>query len=184
MHLAWICEQTALTVSPQRVFHGPMRLASRTALILLLAFMAGTPVGAHEDEFDAGWSSAERRLGYQHALTMARIQQLVSINRELTGLAAHQSQTCHWMNQLTGPETLARQSRAFSDYAPVRKIIEASMSVQDYLLTLFAVSQTAIVVHAVDHAVETEATASVENIRLYRSNQARIETLLDEPDPC
>lgn len=153
-------------------------------LALFTGFLASTAV-AHNEFFDAGWTAAERRAGFNLQLTMTRVRQLAAIGQDLRRLADRQPEACRWMNQITGPETLAHQAAAFHDYSAVRDIIErASMSAQAYLLTLYAVSETAIAVHDTNHGVATTANASSPNIRFYRENREEIEALLDEPDPC
>jgi hypothetical protein len=156
----------------------------RLLCVVLLSALAATAI-AHDEFFDAGWTPAERRAGFELKLTMTRIRQLATIGRELRQVADRQPEACGWMNQLTGPETLARQVAAFNDYSTVREVIEhATLSAQDYLLTLYTVSETAVAVHDADHGVETTANASPLNIGFYRANREKIEVLLDEPDPC
>jgi hypothetical protein len=160
-------------------------MAPRFLCLILLSVSLAPQAVAHGEFFDAGWTAAERRAGFGLQLTMARIKQLATINGELRKLAEQRPETCRWMNQITGPETLARQVIAFDDYSTVRNVIEHSaMSAETYLLTLYAISETAIAVHDAKHGVETTASASPPNISFYRAHRIEIETLLDEPDPC
>lgn len=146
-------------------------------------------VSAHEDvlsvEGALGWTAAEMRNGHDRLLAMGQIRQLAEINAGLTELARRDAGACRWMNQLTGPETLAKQVSAFDAYPAVKAVIEAArMKVRDYLLTLHAISETAITVHAVEQQIEVEVAASAGNIAFYRQHRSEIELLLDEPDPC
>jgi hypothetical protein len=163
-----------------------LRTAHHGRLLLVIAtLLIGHASFAHEpDALDAGWTKAELRTAHDHALTMPLVRELATIGRKLNALATQPPETCHWMNQLTGPETLARQVRAFNDYARVRQVIEAHLSVQQYLLTLYVLNETSTFVHGPEDGIAKPAGASVENIVFYKANQVEIETLLDEPDPC
>jgi hypothetical protein len=160
-------------------------------LVALIAAVAiGNTAIAHEpsalehNEFDSGWTATERRAGQQFTLTLPRVRALVAIVRELNALSTLHPETCQWMNQITGPETLARQVRAFHDYTRVRQAIETHLPVQDYLLTLNALNKISMFVHANDGSLTAPAATSTANIDFYRMNRTEIETLLDTPDPC
>jgi hypothetical protein len=167
--------------------------------IILAILVLTTTVGAlqaHEDDSDthvdsavniaadAGWTVPEKQSGRAHVLAMTQIRQLATINDGLTALAQRDAAACRWMNQITGPETLARQVRAFDANPAVKSVIEAHMSIRDYLLALHAVSETAIAVHAMARGLQVPASPSAINIAFYRKHQPEIEQLLDAPDPC
>jgi hypothetical protein len=140
---------------------------------------------AHDYEFDAGWTPDEKQAGYDQLLTMDHIRQLATVNQGLIDLAQQDATACRWMNQITGPQTLARQVSAFDTNLRIRAIIEAApMKVRNYLLTVHAVSETAIAVHAADNGIPIATAASATNLAFYRAHRADIERLLDGPDPC
>ncbi|MET0498307.1 MAG: hypothetical protein ABW106_08580 [Steroidobacteraceae bacterium] len=156
--------------------------------LLFLALSLCQTAFAHDDAFsmerDAGWTAAERKAGHELPLAMSAVRQLARINAGLQELAERDAGACRWMNQITGPETLAQQVRAFDGNASIKTVIEAQMSVRDYLLTLHAVSESAITVHAAAHGIDVDVAASASNVAFYRQHRAEIERLLDEPDPC
>jgi len=156
--------------------------------LLLMTLGLSRTAFAHDDPFsvegDAGWTAAERKAGHEQRLAMRAVKQLAEINARLLELAEHDAGACRWMNQITGPETLAQQVRAFDGNASIKTVIEAQMSVRDYLLTLHAVSESAITVHAAAHGIDVDVAASASNVAFYRQHRAEIERLLDEPDPC
>ena len=161
--------------------------APHRSLVVVIAtlLLVGSAAFAHEpEELDAGWTAAERRIGHNHALTMPLVREMAAIGRDLNALAAQHPGTCQWMNQITGPETLARQVHAFNAYARVRQVIEAHLSVQQYLLTLYALNTTTAVVYAPAEGIAEPDGALARNIDFYKTNRAEIETLLEEPDPC
>ena len=157
------------------------------ALLLVMATASGT-AHAHDPfvtEGVSGWTAAERKSGHDQLLTMVRIRQLAAINAGLTELARHDDATCRWTNQIIGPETLARQVSSFDANPAIKGVIEAErMTVRDYLLTIQAVSETAITVHAAEHRMPVSVAASASNVSFYRQHRAEIEQLLDAPDPC
>ena len=172
-------------MSPLRV-RGCLRIAQGLLLIVLGVFR---PAFAHDDPFilesDAGWTAAERKAGHEQRLAMSAVKQLAAINTGLQELAQRDTGACRWMNQITGPETLADQIRAFDGNPAIKAVIEAErMTVRDYLLTLHAASEAAISVHAAEHHIDVAVAASATNVAFYRQHRVEIERLLDAPDPC
>lgn len=158
------------------------------ACFIIAAGVCKAPL-AHEDVFDgqsdAGWTTAERKAGHDQALAMTRIHQLVTINDGLGELARRNTSACRWMNQVTGPETLEKQVTAFDANPAIKQVIQAArMTIREYLLTLHAVSETAISVHAAEHGMQLTSVASAGNVAFYREHRSEIERLLDAPDPC
>ena len=144
---------------------------------------------SHQDAFDAegalGWTAAEKQAGHDQRLAMTSIRQLAAISLGLKELAGRDSTACNWMNQPTGPETLATQVRAFEANTRVKDVIHnARMTVREYLLTLHAVSEAAIAVHATEQQIQVSVKPSPANVGFYRSHREEIEKLLDAPDPC
>ena len=168
----------------------PVRIHWRIfrALLLMTLGLSRTAF-AHDDPFsvegDAGWTAAERKAGHEQRLAMRAVKQLAEINARLLELAEHDAGACRWMNQITGPETLEQQVRAFDGYPAIKAVIEtARMSVRDYLLALHVASESAITVHAIEHGIEVPVAASAINVAFYRQHRVEIERLLDAPDPC
>jgi len=165
-----------------------MEIKTFALVFTLLLLTAGT-YAHEEDSFEAagslGWTIAEKKSGHDQLLAMTRIRQLAAINEGLNALAARDASACNWMNQITGPETLAKQINAFDANPAVKGVIEgAGMSVREYLLTLHAVSETAIVVHAAEQKISVSVIALPTNVAFYRQHRTEIERLLDGPHPC
>jgi len=162
----------------------------RACVVAFNLLLLATGACAHdEDSFEAegslGWTAAEKKSGHDQLLAMTAIRQLAAINDSLNALAARDASACNWMNQITGPETLAKQINAFDSSPAVKGVIEgASMTVREYLLTLHAVSETAIVVHAAEQKIPVSVEVLPSNVAFYRQHRAEIERLLDGPDPC
>jgi hypothetical protein len=159
------------------------------ALVFTVLLLATRTYAHDEDSFEAegslGWTAAEKKSGHDRLLAMPAIKQLASINAGLNALAARDAAACNWMNQLTGPETLAKQINAFDANPAVKGVIEGeNMTVRDYLVTLHAVSETAIVVHAAEQKIAVRIDVLPSNVAFYRQHRTEIERLLDGPDPC
>jgi len=167
----------------------PPRIVALLAMLVVSMTTMNAADAHDEDNFDVegslGWTATEKQSGHDQVLAMTAIRRLSAINDGLNELAQRDGTACNWMNQITGPETLAKQVSAFDANPWVKGVIEgAGMTVKEYLLTLHAVSEAAVTVHAAERQIEVTVRASPTNVAFYRQHRSEIERLLDGPDPC